>query len=156
MTSAETRARTGANWLRPVVAVLGLLYLALGIAGWLSPETATVGHVTTSRVLGLFSASVVLNLVHTVVGVLGLLAVTRRAGALIYCWLLFVGFLGMTAYGVLATAFSTPEDPVNLNWADDVLHGLTAIAALVLGIAAARAGHAVSARDHRVAGEDTV
>src|SRR5438105_4078977 len=114
MTPAETRTRTGANWLRPVVAVLGLVYLALGIAGWLTPETATVGHVTTGQVVGLFSASVLLNLVHTVVGVLGLLAATGRAGALVYCWVLFVGFLGMTAYGVLATAFSTPEDPINL------------------------------------------
>ena len=64
MTPAETRTRTGANWLRPVVAVLGLVYLALGIAGWLTPETVTVGHVTTGQVVGLFSASVLLNLVQ--------------------------------------------------------------------------------------------
>ncbi|WP_329046565.1 DUF4383 domain-containing protein [Amycolatopsis sp. NBC_01488] len=155
MSSADTRTKPGPVWLRPAVAVLGLLYLALGIAGWLTPGTATVGHVTTGQVIGLFSASVVLNLVHTVVGVLGLLAATRHAGALIYCWVLFVGFLGMTAYGVLATAFSTPEDPINLNWADNWLHGLTAVAGLVLGIAAARAGRAVSARGRRVAGEET-
>jgi len=152
--SADTR-KPAPGWLRPAAAVLGLLYLALGIAGWLTPETATVGHVTTGQVIGLFSSSVVLNLVHTVVGVLGLLAATRHAGALIYCWVLFVGLLGMTAYGVLATAFSTPEDPINLNWADNWLHGLTAIAGLVLGIAAARAGRAVSARGRRVAGQDT-
>lgn len=151
MTSAETRSRTGPAWLRPVVAVLGLLYLALGIAGWLTPETATVGHVTSSQVVGLFSASVLLNLVHTAVGVLGLLAATRGAGAIIYCWVLFVGFAGMTAYGVLATAFSTPEDPINVNWADNVLHGLTAVAGLALGIAGARS---FSARGRRVAGED--
>ncbi|SEF20945.1 protein of unknown function [Amycolatopsis pretoriensis] len=152
MTSAETRSRTGPAWLRPVVAVLGLLYLALGIAGWLTPETATVGHVTTHQVVGLFSASALLNLVHTAVGVLGLLAATRGAGAVIYCWVLFVGFAGMTAYGVLATAFSTPDDdPININWADNVLHGLTAVAGLVLGIAGARS---LSARQRRTTGED--
>ena len=136
--TSETRPRTGAAWLRPVVAVLGLLYLAMGIAGFLTPETAAVGH-ETSRAVWIFSLTPVLNILHTVVGVLGLLAATRRTGSIIYCWVLFAGFAGMTAYGVLATAFGTPEDPVNLNWADNWLHGLTAAAGLVLGIVAARA-----------------
>ena len=137
MTSAETRRRTAPAWLRPAVAVLGLLYLALGIAGFLTPETAAVGH-ETSRAVWIFSTTPLLNIVHTAVGVLGLLAAIRRTGAIIYCWVLFVGFAGMTAYGVLATAFGNPEDPVNLNWADNWLHGLTAVAGLVLGIVAAR------------------
>jgi len=135
--STETRSRPGASWLRPVVAVLGLLYLALGIAGFLTPETAAVGH-ETSRAVWIFSVTPLLNLVHTAVGVLGLLAATRRAGSIIYCWVLFVGFTGMTAYGILATALVNPEDPINLNWADNWLHGLTAAAGLALGIAGAR------------------
>ncbi|MEV7099401.1 DUF4383 domain-containing protein [Amycolatopsis sp. NPDC051045] len=145
MTSAETRPRTGPTWLRPVVAVVGLLYLALGIAGFLTPETAAVGH-ETSRAVWIFSVTPLLNIVHTGVGVLGLLAATRRTGAIIYCWVLFVGFTGMTAYGILATAFVNPEDPVNLNWADNWLHGLTAAAGLVLGIAGARAATRAAAR----------
>jgi hypothetical protein len=147
MTSAETRSRTGPAWLRPAVAVLGLLYLALGIAGFLTPETAAVGH-ETSRAVWIFSVNPVIDIVHTGVGVLGLLAATRRTGSIIYCWVLFVGFAGMTAYGVLATAFGNPEDPINVNWADNVLHGLTAVAGLVLGIAGARA--AARREEHRV------
>jgi hypothetical protein len=127
------------------VAVLGLLYLALGIAGFLTPETAAIGH-ETSRTVWIFSVTPLLNVVHTVVGVLGLLAATRRAGSLIYCWVLFVGFAGMTAYGILATAFSNPEDPININWADNWLHGLTSVAGLVLGIAAARTASRAAAR----------
>ncbi len=145
MSSTEIRSRTAASWLRPVVAVLGLLYLALGIAGFLTPETAAVGH-ETGRAVWIFSATPLLNLVHTAVGVLGLLAATRRSRALIYCWVLFVGFTGMTAYGILATALVNPEDPINLNWADNWLHGLTAAAALVLGIVAARAINRTAAR----------
>ncbi|UOX92315.1 DUF4383 domain-containing protein [Amycolatopsis sp. FBCC-B4732] len=140
MSSTEIRSRTGASWLRPVVAVVGLLYLALGVAGFLTPETAAVGH-ETSRAFWIFSLTPLLNLVHSAVGVLGLLSATRRTGAIIYCWVLFVGFAGITAYGVLATSFSTPEDPINLNWPDNGLHGLTALAALVLGIFAARAAN---------------
>jgi len=137
MTSAETRRRSAPAWLRPAVAVLGLLYLALGVAGFLTPETAAVGH-ETSRAVWIFSLTPLLNIVHTAVGVLGLLAATRRTGSIVYCWVLFAGFAGMTSYGVLATAFGNPEDPVNLNWADNWLHGLTAVAGLVLGIVAAR------------------
>ncbi|WP_410565051.1 DUF4383 domain-containing protein [Amycolatopsis sp. cmx-4-61] len=145
MSSAENRPRAGASWLRPVVAVLGLLYLVLGIAGFLTPETAAVGH-ETSRAVWIFSGTPLLNLVHSAVGVLGLLAATRRTGAIIYCWVLFVGFTGMTAYGILATAIVNPEDPINLNWADNWLHGLTAVAALVLGILGARAVNRAAAR----------
>ncbi|WP_370962393.1 DUF4383 domain-containing protein [Amycolatopsis sp. cg9] len=140
MSSAEIRSRRGASWLRPVVAVAGLLYLALGVAGFLTPETTAVGDETT-RAVWIFSVTPLLNLVHAVVGVLGLLAATRRTGSLIYCWVLFAGFAGMTAYGVLATAFSTPEDPINLNWAGNVLHGLTALGALAVGVFAARAAN---------------
>ncbi|WP_086850000.1 DUF4383 domain-containing protein [Amycolatopsis kentuckyensis] len=145
MSSAESRSRTPASWLRPVVAVLGLLYLVLGIAGFLTPETAAVGH-ETGRAVWIFSVTPLLNLVHAAVGVLGLLAATRRTGSIIYCWVLFVGFTGMTAYGILATALVNPEDPINLNWADNWLHGLTAAAGLVLGIVAARAVNRTAAR----------
>lgn len=131
--------------LRLVVAVVGLLYLTLGVAGFLTPETASIGH-ETSRAVWIFSATPLLNLVHTLVGVLGLLAATRRAGAVIYCWVLFVGFAGMTAYGVLSAAFVNPGDPINVNWAGNWLHGLTALAGLALGIAGGRAISAGSSR----------
>ncbi|MCR6483779.1 DUF4383 domain-containing protein [Amycolatopsis sp. OK19-0408] len=136
--STEARPRAGPGWLRPVVAVVGLLYLALGVAGFLTPETASVGH-RPENTVWLFSVTTVLTMVHTLVGVLGLLAATKRTGSVIYCWVLFLGFAGMTAYGVFAAAFAAPEDPINVNWADNWLHGLTAVAGLVFGIAGARA-----------------
>ncbi|WIX99336.1 DUF4383 domain-containing protein [Amycolatopsis mongoliensis] len=147
MTSAETRSRSGPAWLRPAVAVLGLLYLALGVAGFVTPGTAAIGH-GTGRTVWIFGATPLLDLVHTAVGVLGLLAATRRTRSIIYCWVLFAGFAGMTAYGVLSTAFTNPEDPINVNWADNALHGLTAVAGLVLGIFGARA--AARRAEHRV------
>jgi len=121
-----------------VVGVLGLVYLVLGIAGFLTPETAGTGH-DTSRAVWIFSSTGVLNLVHVLVGVLGLLAAWRSAGALIYCWAIFVAFTGLTAYGVLATAFGNPEDPVNLNWADNWLHGATAALCLAVATLTTRA-----------------
>jgi hypothetical protein len=87
----------------------------------------------------IFSSTSVLNFVHVMVGVLGLLGARRRVGALAYCWVVFVGFTGLTAYGVLATAFGNPEDPVNLNWADNWLHGITALVCLVVAALTTRA-----------------
>jgi hypothetical protein len=148
MPPAESRFTAAARFLRPSAAVIGLIYVALGVIGFLTPETATSGH-DTSRAVWIFSTSSVLNLVHVVVGVLGLLAATRQPGALIYSMVLFVGFTGLTAYGVLATAFGNPEDPVNVNWADDVLHGLTAVAGLALAITGMRAATARRTADDR-------
>ncbi|MFD2473335.1 DUF4383 domain-containing protein [Amycolatopsis silviterrae] len=126
------------SWARPAVAVLGLIYLVLGVAGFFLPQTAHAGH-DTSRVIWLFSSSTVLNIVHTAIGLLGLLAARKLSGAVGYCWVLFVAFTGLTAYGILATAFSTvPQDPVNLNWADNWLHGLTALVALVVALGGSR------------------
>ncbi|MEU4673425.1 DUF4383 domain-containing protein [Amycolatopsis sp. NPDC023774] len=126
--------------LRPrlVVDVLAVVYLALGVAGFFVPETGHVGHDTT-RTVWLFSSSTVLNIVHTAVGVLGLLAARKLAGAIGYCWFVFVAFTGLTAYGILATAFSSvKEDPVNVNWADNWLHGLTALVALAVALTGSR------------------
>ncbi|MGV9295624.1 DUF4383 domain-containing protein [Amycolatopsis sp. NPDC003676] len=129
---------TTRSWARPVVAVLGLIYLVLGVAGFFVPETAHAGHDTT-RVVWLFSSSTVLNIVHTALGLLGLLAARKLSGAVAYCWVLFVAFTGLTAYGILATSFSTArDDPVNLNWADNWLHGLTALVALVIALSGSR------------------
>jgi hypothetical protein len=134
---------TTRSWIRPFVAVVGLIYLVLGVAGFFTPETAVVGH-DTSRTVWIFSSTVILNLVHTALGVLGLLAALRAALAHAYCWALFVAMAGVTAFGILATAFGTARDaPVALNWADNWLHGLTALAALAAGIVVTRTAHRV-------------
>lgn len=126
------------SWPRLAAALIGLCYFALGLAGFFTPGTAAPGH-DTSHTVWLFSSSVVLNLVHTLVGVLGLALSLRRVGGVAFGWVLFFGFSGLTAYGVLAAAFSHPlHDPVNINWADDWLHGLTALAGLLIALLGSR------------------
>ncbi|MBB4684011.1 DUF4383 domain-containing protein [Amycolatopsis jiangsuensis] len=134
-------AITTRRWALPVVAVLGLVYLVLGVAGFIVPETAYAAGHDTSRLIWVFSSSTVLNIVHVLLGVLGLLAARKLSSALGYCWVLFVAFTGLTAYGILATSFgSVPQDPVNLNWADNWLHGITALIALVVALAGTATG----------------
>ncbi len=123
---------------RLVVALLGLVYLVLGVAGFFTPETADVGHHPQNAVW-LFSASGLLNLLHTLLGVAGLAAALRTTTALAYSWAAFIALTGLTAYGLVAATGNPPEDPVNINWADNWLHGLSALILLATGVLATRA-----------------
>ncbi|WP_158890445.1 DUF4383 domain-containing protein [Amycolatopsis anabasis] len=129
---------------RGLALLLGLIYLALGVAGFFFAEgeqvTTNPGDVqhpvrNPENMLWIFAVSPLLNVVHTAVGVLGLVASLHGSGTRIYGWVLFAGFAGLTAYGILAAATGTSADPVNLNWADVWLHGLTALAGLCMGFA---------------------
>ncbi|MGW4487407.1 DUF4383 domain-containing protein [Amycolatopsis sp. NPDC004368] len=126
------------SWPRLVVLALGVIYLVLGVVGFFVPETVHVGH-DPSRTVWIFGASTVLNIVHTAVGLLGLLAARKLSGAIGYCWFVFVAFAGLTAFGILSAAFGTvDDDPVNINWADNWLHGLTSLVALAVVLMAGR------------------
>ncbi|MEV6898677.1 DUF4383 domain-containing protein [Amycolatopsis sp. NPDC051372] len=127
------------SWPRLVVLVVAVVYLVLGVAGFFVPETAHVGHAP-SRTVWIFGSSTVLNIVHTAVGLLGLLAARKPSGAVGYCWFVFVAFAGLTAFGILSATFGTvDDDPVNLNGADNWLHGLTSLVALAVALAGDRA-----------------
>ncbi|MFJ8915801.1 DUF4383 domain-containing protein [Amycolatopsis sp. NPDC102389] len=131
--------RTAGSLLRAVVLVIALVHLVLGVLGFFFlPEANQVGENT----LWVFSATGMLDVIRTVIGVLGLVAVVKPSAIPAYSWLIFVAFTGLTAFGVLSAGTDSAGDAVNLNWADNVLHGLTALVALVVGIVTTR----VSAR----------
>lgn len=114
-----------------VVVVIALLYLALGVAGF-------VGHgegmgPDDGRSVWLFGTSALTDMVHVGVGALGLISAraarTRRA----YGWFLFFGFAGLTAYAVLDAAIGGGE-LANMTSANAVLYGITSAAGLVLAL----------------------
>ncbi|EME60852.1 DUF4383 domain-containing protein [Amycolatopsis decaplanina] len=129
------KLRTTGFLLRPVVFVIALVHLVLGVLGFFFlPEANQVGENT----LWIFSATGMLDVIRTVIGVLGLVAVFKPSAIAAYCWLAFVAFAGLTAFGALSAGTDSSGDAVNLNWADNVLHALTSLAALAVGIAATR------------------
>jgi hypothetical protein len=79
-----------------------------------------------------------LNVIRTIVGVLGLVAVLKPSAILAYCWLAFVAFAGLTAFGVLSAATNSAGDAVNFGWADNVLHALTSLTALAVALLTTR------------------
>lgn len=120
------------NVARVLALVVGLVYLLLGVLGFTVAENpGQVGPAEVNTVW-IFSVSAVQNVVHIVVGLMGLAAAAKPAGARIYGLVLFVVFTGMTVFGVLASSADTPGDVLNVNAAGNWLHALTALAGLAI------------------------
>ncbi|OXM54996.1 DUF4383 domain-containing protein [Amycolatopsis alba DSM 44262] len=111
--------------------VIALVHLTLGILGFFFlPEANQPGENT----VWLFSATGMLNIIRALIGVLGIVAVLKPSAIYGYCWMTFLALAGLTAFGVFSAATSSAGDAVNFNWADNVLHALTSVSALVAGI----------------------
>ncbi|NAZ82381.1 DUF4383 domain-containing protein [Kineococcus sp. R8] len=121
--------------------VLGVTYLVVGLVGF--AVTGTMGftdHDPQRQVAGL-TVNPLHNVVHAVVGALGVVAVTRSRRARRYGILLFVVF------GVLAvTGFLGGPGPLNVNGPDHVLHAGTALLGLVMALVPTRAQRGTSPR----------
>jgi hypothetical protein len=107
-----------------------------GLVGFLYSGSFDAGsHIPSEKVFGLLSVDGWHNLVHVLTGLVGLRAARTWFGARAYCYALFVLY---TAILVLGLAYGTSEAALSLipiNSADDVLHGIIALAALVCGLA---------------------
>ncbi|MFK0247167.1 DUF4383 domain-containing protein [Amycolatopsis azurea] len=126
--------------------MIALVHLALGLAGFFFlPEANQPGENT----IWIFSATGMLNIIRTLIGVLGLAASLRPSAIYGYAWMVFVAFAGLTAFGVLSAATTSAGDAVNFNWADNVLHALTSLSALAVGIAVARGSRGRESSERR-------
>lgn len=110
--------------------LVAVVYLALGIAGFAAHDGG-MGPDDGRTVLG-FGVSALLNVVHVVVGVLGLLAARKHATSRAYGWFVFFGFAGLTAYAVLGATIGGGGDVANTTVSSAVLYGLTSVAGMLL------------------------
>jgi hypothetical protein len=70
--------------------------------------------------------------VHLLVGLAGLALARTLSGARTYGWLLAVAYGAAFVYGLFAVGQSW--DVLNLNWADNWLHLVTALAGLAIAL----------------------
>ncbi|SFQ30979.1 protein of unknown function [Amycolatopsis arida] len=122
---------------RVLALLVGLVYLTLGILGFVLADPTHVGN-EPSNAVWIFSTSILLNLTHLTVGVLGIAAVTSVTRTQLFGWFSLVALTGLTVYGLFASATNSPGDGINVNWADTVLHAITALLGLVIGLLAER------------------
>jgi Domain of unknown function (DUF4383) len=128
--------------------VFGAVYLLIGIIGFLitgfsdffGNENAVPPAHMDDNLLG-FLLNPMHNVVHILIGVAGLVLARTLAGARTYGWLLAVGYGAAFVYGLIAVG--KDWDFLNLNWADNILHLVTAVVGVVIALLPVRtAAHA--------------
>jgi uncharacterized protein DUF4383 len=137
-----TAART---WPQVLALVFGVVYLLVGIVGFfVTGFDNFAGHGQDETLLG-FMINPLHNIVHIVIGLAGIALSRTLASARTYGWLLVVGYGAAFVYGLFAVGESW--DFLNLNWADNILHLVTAVVGLVIALGPVRT--AVSGRSAR-------
>jgi Domain of unknown function (DUF4383) len=145
-------SRGAMTWPQVLALALGAIYLIVGIIGFfvtgfddfIGNEAGTPHHVD-ANVLG-FMINPMHNVVHILIGVVGLVLSRTLAGARTYGWLLAAGYGAAFVYGLFAVG--QEWDFLNLNWADNVLHLVTALVGLGMALGPVRT--AVGGRSARV------
>ncbi len=122
-----------------VAAGVGAVFLLVGILGFIPGVTthydqlAGAGHHSGALLLGLFSVSILHNVVHLAFGVAGLALARTPAGAKNFLVVGGVVYLALWVYG-LVIDHGSPANFIPVNTADNWLHLGLAVAMIVLGV----------------------
>ncbi|WP_432574326.1 DUF4383 domain-containing protein [Kineococcus sp. SYSU DK005] len=142
-----TRTSDGTRTSRPLrrspvqatALVVGAVFVLVGIAGFVPGVTtdydrlAGAGHHSGAMLLGLFQVSVLHNLLHLGLGVLGVLAARTASAARAFLIGGGVAYAVLWVYG-LVVADDSRANVVPLNTADDWLHLVLAVGMVLLGL----------------------
>ncbi|WP_206074567.1 DUF4383 domain-containing protein [Antribacter gilvus] len=134
-TTVVRRRRGVHQWLALIV---GLVFLAIGIAGFFvtgfnfSDVDSLTEHDPGQTLLG-FSINPLHNIVHVVIGLLGVMLWPSSGGARTFGWILLLGYGATFVYGLLVMNGQL-VDYLNLNQADQWLHLGAAILGLLIAI----------------------
>jgi arginine exporter protein ArgO len=141
--TTEVRSRRSAA--RAAAVLFGVAFLLVGVLGFIPGITAGyrdlhfAGHESGARLFGVFTVSVLHNLVHLAFGVLGLVAARGNGGARAFLMLGGGVYVLLWVFG-LALNHDSPANFIPVDNADDWLH-------LALGVAMIAAGIATTAID---------
>jgi hypothetical protein len=129
------------HWAEWLALAIGVVYTLIGLAGFLVTGFTNFAGVTDKTLLG-FEVNPLHNIVHLLIGGLGLALWRPLSSARLYGWILAVGY-GLTfIYGLFA-ANRTDGNFLSLNVADNWLHLISALAGLAIALAPAPARQAV-------------
>jgi hypothetical protein len=137
----STSRNTGAarrEWPQLAALVIGAVYLLIGILGFFITGFDNFAGHTDETLLG-FEINPLHNIVHILIGAAGIALSRTLRTARTFGWLLAIGYGATFLYGLFA---ANREDSVNflsLNWADNWLHLLSALAGLAIALGPVRA-----------------
>ena len=142
--AATGNTGAGRPWPQMLGLAFGAIYLLVGIVGFfITGFDNFAGHDDATLIV--FDINPLHNIVHILIGVAGLALSRTLAGARTFGLLLAVGYGLAFLYGLFAVG--QDWDILNLNWADNILHLLSAI---VGGAIVAGARNFVTGRGTRV------
>lgn len=119
-TTARRWGRGPRVWgARTFCALLGLVYLVIGILGLI--ETGSAQFEGTESVAGL-GGTTLLNIIHTAAGALALGAALHSRTTRLYGFLGLVFFLGLSVYSVVALIGDSENEPLGIAVPSTVLH----------------------------------
>jgi len=126
----------GMTWPQQLSLAFGVIYTLIGVIGFFitgfgdffgNMNGSSMSHDHT--LLG-FMINPAHNVVHILIGVVGIALSRTLKGARTYGLLLLVGYGAAFVYGLFAVG--QDWDFLNLNWADNVLHIATAIVGAII------------------------
>jgi hypothetical protein len=133
-TDPSRSVRLSRRWGPTEAAVLAIsaVLVAIGIAGFFVTDIGDFAHHDTGDTLLGFEVNTLHNLVHLGLGLIGLVAWTRRRSAIGFAALLAVAYGGAALYGVYA--LGEQWDVLSLNEADNWLHLALAVAGALVAL----------------------
>jgi hypothetical protein len=131
----RSTARGAMTWPQMAGLAIGAVYTLIGVVGFFITGFDNFFGMSGNSLLG-FMINPMHNVVHIVIGVAGLALSRTLSGARTYGWLLAVGYGAAFVYGLVA--IGKDWDFLNLNWADNILHLVTALAGLVIALGPVR------------------
>jgi len=143
MSTTSSGGFSGRTLNQTLALAIGAAYLLAGLAGFLvTGFNDFFGHDTGEALLG-FGINPFHNIVHLLIGAAGLVLARTVAGARTFGLLLLVGYGAALLYGLFAV--NADWDILNINWADNVLHLVSALAgAFIAFYGRNRVGHSTT------------
>jgi hypothetical protein len=125
--------------VQKLAALTAVVFLVVGILGFVPGITthhgdmSFAGHSSGAKLFGLFQVSILLNIVHLLFGVVGLVLATSADGARNFLVVGGVVYLALWVLGIVGGAHWIPA-----NTADNWLHFLLGVGMIGLGYAGTR------------------
>lgn len=131
--STPATARRARSVSQTLALLIGAVYLLVGILGFfVTGFDGFTEHDHSQTLLG-FAVNPLHNIVHLLIGALGLALWRTDSGARTYGWILAIGYGATSIYG-LVVADNPDTNILNINGADNGLHIASTLAGLAIAL----------------------
>jgi ABC-type transport system involved in multi-copper enzyme maturation permease subunit len=132
-TASGANDRPGKGVHQWLALIIGVVYLLVGVVGFfITGFDNWTEHDHSQTLLG-FAINPLHNVVHLLVGLLGVVLWRTSSGARTFGWILAIGYGAAFVYGLIVQ--NDPDlNVLNINAADNVLHLVSAIAGLIIAL----------------------